>query len=267
MKYTADQFSVILEEIAAFEVELAEDPTLPDLGVRYLNSRVALCRKYLNRVIYYMQTIGKQVKELTVETRQMELDLELKLAQKLADDPEVRKQPSIEDRKALATMLLRPEHDNLSALRLELLDAAETYKIVKLKHQDLIRTNADVKSQRQLVRDDADAQMAGQHGYSKPQARQDRSVPDGMPPPVSPGAIDPKDLLDPEKRPADMPEPMDEMHAQQIADFFSSKPPQDQIKDRAVIGPRDSAQQEPVRKPAYDDDVVEPVAPMLFDDV
>lgn len=259
MRYSSEQLGAILEEIAQFSVELAEDPTSPDLGVRYLNSRVAECRKYLNRVIFYVQTIGKQVKDLTVETRQMELDLELKLAQKLADDELVRKQPSIEDRKALALMLLKSEHDNLAILRVDLLDAFETLKIVKMKHQDLIRTSADIKSQRQLVKDDMDSRLAGGAGYDKPQARQDRSIPDGMPPPVAPGEIDPKDLLDPEKRPDDMPEPVDEMHARQIADFYNQRP---KASEESVEEPERTMS----HSPAYDDSSAKPLSVLSLDD-
>lgn len=225
MRYTSEQLSSILDEISEFEVELAEDPTLPSLGSKYLNGRIALCRKYLNRVIYYLQTVGKQAKNLSVEVRQMELDLELKTAQKLADDPIVKKQPSIEDRKAVVSSMLKEEHDNLASLKVGMLDVVETLKIIKMKHQDLVRTNADIKSQRQLVKDDADTRLGGGDGYAKPQANQDRTVSDGMPPPVVQGKIDPKDLLDPSKRPEDLPEPVDEMHAQQMADFFSSLGP------------------------------------------
>jgi len=243
-------------------VQLAEDPTDPALGVRYLNERVSVCRKYLNRVIYYVQTVGKQVKDLNIDMRHMELDLELKMAQKLADDPIVKKQPSIDDRKALATMLLKNENDNLVTLRLNLLDAFETLKIIKMKHQDLVRTSADVKSQRQLVKDDMDSRLGGGEGYSKPQAKQDRSIPDGMPPPVVSGKIEPKDLLDPERRPEDLPEPVDEMHAQQIIDFFGSRPPPVLVKEE----PEDL--EDPVEKPReYDDDGAEAVGvPASFDD-
>lgn len=262
MPYTREQLSAILEEIAAFEVELAEDPTLPKLGVRYLNERVAVCRKYLNRVIYYVQTVGKQVKDLNIEVRHMEMDLELKMAQKLADDPLVKKQPSIDDRKALATMLLKDENDNLVTLRLDLMDAFETLKIIKMKHQDLVRTNADVKSQRQLVKDDMDSQMSGGQGYSKPQTRQDGSVPDGMPPPVMSGRIDPQDLLDPDRRPDDMPEPVDEMHAGMIAEFFGSKPSSTSVKNG------DELEETPKKPPEYDDDGAMSVgSDISFDDV
>lgn len=220
MSYTSDQLSEILNEIASFEVELAEDPTLPTLGSKYLQSSLAQCRKYMNRVMYYIQTIGKQAKDLSVDVRMAEMDLELKVAQKLADDPLVKKQPSIEDRKALASMLLKEEYDNLKTMRVELLDATETLKIVKMKHQDLVRTNTDIKAQRQIVKDDIDSRLSGSCGYDKPYANQDRTVPGGMPPPVAQGRIDPRDLLDPDKRPDDMPEPVDEMHAKQIVDFY-----------------------------------------------
>jgi len=254
MTYTKEQLSSILDEISGFEVQLAEDPTLPELGVKYLNERVSQCRKYLNRVIYYMQTVGKQVKDLSIEARQMELDLEMKSAMKLADDPIVKKQPSIEDRKALTAMLLKDEHDNLIRLRIDLMDAVETLKIIRMKHQDLVRTNADVKSQRQLVKDDMEARLSGGPGYDKPQTRQDRSIPDGMPPPVTPGTIDPKDLLDPNKRPDDMPEPVDEMHATMLAEFFGSKPPPVMVR-KDVEGAEES---EPAPQPKeYDDDGAE----------
>lgn len=267
MAYTKDQLSSILEEIAAFEVQLEEDPTLPALGIRYLNERVSTCRKYLNRVIYYVQTVGRQVKDLSVEVRRMELDLELKMAQKLADDPIVKQQPSIDDRKALAMMLLKAENDNLSGLRLDLLDAVETYKIIRMKHQDLIRTNGDIKSQRQLVKDDIDSRLGGGEGYNKPQTKQDKSVPDGMPPPVASGKIDPQDLLDPEKRPADMPEPVDEMHAQQIADFFGSKPPPVLLKEQSE-GEEEPEEAEPAKPREYDDEGVGSVSSdVSFDDI
>lgn len=224
LSFTTEQLSEILEEIANFEVELEEDPTLPTLGIKYLNSKVASCRKYLNRVSYYIQVIGRQLKDLRLQVNQYELDLEFKISMKLADDEIVRKQPSVEDRKALAIAMLRDEHEQLSTARMALMDTQETFKIIKMKHQDLIRTGNDIKTQRQLVKDDADIRMHGGEGFERPQANQDGTYPEGMAPPVVPGPINPTDLLNPNKRPDDMPEPVDAMHAQQIADFYNSHP-------------------------------------------
>ena len=134
LSFTTEQLSEILEEIANFEVELEEDPTLPTLGIKYLNSKVASCRKYLNRVSYYIQVIGRQLKDLRLQVNQYELDLEFKISMKLADDEIVRKQPSVEDRKALAIAMLRDEHEQLSTARMALMDTQETFKIIKMKH-------------------------------------------------------------------------------------------------------------------------------------
>jgi hypothetical protein len=105
-----------------------------------------------------------------------------------------------------------------------------------MKHQDLVRTNADVKSQRQLVKDDMESRLAGKQGYDRPQVRQDGSIVGILPPPVNVGKIDPRDLLDPEKRPDYMPEPVDEIHAQQIAEFFESKPTNIELNKTKLIG-------------------------------
>lgn len=222
--YNHEQLTAILEEVAGFEIDLAEDPTLPNLGTKYLQKIIAICRRYLNRVTFYTQKVSQQVKDLRMQVRQQELDIEFKMAEKLTNDPIVRQQPAVADRQAVATTMLKAEYDALTILRSDLMDAEETLKIIKMKHADLVRTNTDIKSQRQLVKDDMDSQLGGGQGYVKPQVKQDGSVPDGMTPPVMPGTIDPKDLLDPSRKPDDMPEPMDEMHAQQIADFYSSRP-------------------------------------------
>lgn len=230
MRYTRAQLDNILVETAGFEVELAEDPTLPHLRSPYLQRCLSQCRRYLNRTVYYMQTIGAQLKELRREVRERELDLELKMAEKLADDELVRKQPSIEDRKALASSLLKDEHEQLAALRVELIDFEETFKVIKFKHSDLVRTNGDIKMQRQIIRDEKDM---GDSGYSKPQTSSNGTVPDGMTPAVMPKRIDPRDLLDPSKRPEDMPEPVDAVHAQQIAAYYDA-PPEEEPKSQRV---------------------------------
>lgn len=213
--YEADQIDKILEEISSFEVQLAPDPTLPHLRGPYLQKSLSECRRYLNRVVFYMQQLSSQIRELKKEVRQRELDIELKMANKLADDELVRRQSSVEDRKALAISLLKGEHEEVAELRVKLLDLEESHKIVKFKHSDLVRTNADIKMQRQIIKDERDL-----GDYLPPNAS--GAVESGMSPAITMERIDPKDLLDPSKRPDDMPEPMDEAHAEQIAAYFSS---------------------------------------------
>lgn len=238
--FTGDQLSAVLEEIAEYQIELEEDPTQPHLGNKYLQQKIAQCRGMINRVQYYLQKIGKYEKELRLKVKLGEMDIEFKINEKLADDPIVRQQSSINDRRALAISQLKQEHEDLAKLKIDLMDVQETLKLLKMKYGDLRSSNTDIKAQRQLVKDDVQAWGSGENGYTPPQARQDGTIPDGMPPPVT-GKIDPQDVLNPDKRPEDLPEPRDAVHAQQIAEFFSSSPPKPKLKDTEDSTPAKTA--------------------------
>jgi hypothetical protein len=224
-----DLLEKILDEIAGYDIQLETDPTKPSLGNAYLQKVLAQCRNYLNRVTYYLQQTKRHEKELRGKVKMLEMDLDFKMQEKLADDVVVRKQPSLEDRKAVASVMLKTEYDQLVAARAELLDAEETAKLIRARLDHLNRTNADIKLQRQMVRDDRSDQMNGGEGYGAPHLNRDGSVPGGLPPPIAP-PVDPKDILDPKSRPEDMPEPVDGTHAQQLADFYSRESAPSQAK-------------------------------------
>ncbi len=219
-RYLGEALGRILDEVAEYQVDLAPDPTLPHLGARYLNEKLAECRNYTNRTIHYIQLLKRQELELRMEMKLAESDLEFKLKEKLADDTVVRAQPSIEDRVALATVSLKDEYDALACSRACLLETEETVKLIKARLDNLKQTNYDIKLQRQIVKDDKEAWSSLEGGYVAPSRQKDRTVAGGMPAPVRP-PIDPVDLLDPTKRPADMPVPIDSVHAAQIAAFFN----------------------------------------------
>lgn len=223
MVITKEELDKMIEEVATYEITLAEDPTDPTLGLRYLQQSIAKCRNFSNRVTFYIQRVSLAEKSLKRELKESELDLEFKMAEKLADDELVRKQPSIEDRKALASTFLKAEHQRLAEQRVVLIDLEQTKSILRMKHQDLQRTAGDIKLQRQMIKDDKDDQINGGEGYVKPQTNQDRSVPNGLIPPVAPPP-NPTDLLDPNKRPEGLPEPKDTAHAQMMSEFLSRNP-------------------------------------------
>lgn len=229
MSFDKGQLDQILDEIAKYQVDLVEDPTLPEHGIRYLQRIISQCRGYLNRTQFYIQSVGKYEKELRVNVQHKEMDIDLKLNSLLAENPMVRKQPSISDRKALAATMLAADNDELSRLRLDLLDVQETLKLIKMKYGDLQRTNNDIKTQRQLIKDDKAGWFDGE-GYTPPTT--DGTIPGGLPPAVTNKPVNPVDILDPNKRPEDLPEPRDAIHAQQIANFFNSKlqPPSEMAK-------------------------------------
>lgn len=231
---TREKLETILEEIAAFSVNLVEDPTLPDFGYKYLQSRLAQCREYMNRTQYYLQITRRYEKNLRATLRNCELNFDLKVMEKLADDVIVRNQSSIEDRKALATTQLRAEFVELSTIKVDLLNLEETIKIVKARYDDLMRTSNDVRLQRQMVKDDRafGPDEPGASGNS-----QSGMVPAGMKPAVKREPVNPTDLLDPEKRPEDLPEPTGPGHAKQIARFLNTTPSSVGSKPEAPAAP------------------------------
>jgi len=214
------KLKLILEEISRYEVDLVSDPTLPQYGNKYIQECLAKCRAYLNRVQFYFQMTKTFEKNIKTELKLAELDYDLKLSQKLADDEFVRRQPSIEDRKALASSMLKEEITHIAELKVSLLDVEETVKIIKMKYDHLKGTSQDVKLQRNLVKDDNVNKWSTGSGYEPPDYTSVTS-PFWVASPVAISRIDPKDILDPTKRPEDFPDPVDETHASQIAEFYS----------------------------------------------
>ena len=243
MEFDRDKLQQILDEVSQYSVELEPDPTLPNLGTQYLQRVLSECRNYMNRVMSYMQLIKIQEKNTKIRLKAAELDIERKIAEKLSDDVLVRKQPSIEDRKALAMTMLSEEYQSIAELKSDLLDIEETSKLLKVKYDHLRGTSQDIKTQRSLVKDDALIRMGGGEGYSRPQINQDRSVPNGMRAPITLDNLNPTDLLDPNKRPEDLPEPKDAIHAQMISEFFASP----------SVSNHPNVEEEPIKSISYDD--------------
>jgi len=149
--------------------------------------------------------------------------------------------------------MLRQEHEVLARFRVEIQNLDDTVRLVKARYDDLRHTNGDIKLQRQLVKDEIAGLADG--GYAPPQSREDKTIPGGLPPPVRPESINPDDLLDPAKRPDDLPEPRNPSHAKQIANFFGNKPVRE-ATPATKAAPADEAPEEPapaVRSVSYED--------------
>lgn len=183
-KIAPEKLEEILNQVSAFSVDLVEDPTLPEFGIRYITKVSAVCRNYQNRVQTYMQEVKRAEISLKREIKILETDVELKTNELLSKDEVVRKQSSIEDRKALAFSLISADHQNLSEARLELQDVEESYKILKMRYDQLKLTSNDIKIQRLAVKDEMDFVKDGGGGTSK-SARSGGVIERGMPPIVN----------------------------------------------------------------------------------
>ena len=253
---SSEVLDAMLEDIGSFSVELAEDPTLPQFGHKYLQQIVSKCRHFTNRTMDYMQTCKRHEKVVRRELKTLELDLEFKMKEKLADDALVRTQPSIEDRKALASSMLREEHESIAHLQVKLMDLEETSKVLRMRYQDLQRTSSEIKMQWGLVKDDRDDQRGGGEGRTRETIGRDRSIPNGMTPAIRSEPISPSDILDPSKRPDDLPDPVDSVHAEMISHFLdrnSPKPEHRMESNHSTLKHRNNGLQCPeCKKPQFD---------------
>lgn len=176
------------------------------------------CRNYLNRVQYYLGLVRQKERNLKLEVKELELDIDFKSKRLLADDESVRRMPNIRDREAMVIYKLSVEHKNLNEKKLELLDLEETVKIIKHKYDHLRSTNNDIRLQRQMVKEELNPFDGS---YIPPSVNKDGTVPGGLPPVVTIAKIDPTDLLDPKSRPEDIPEPIDKVHLSQLSAFYN----------------------------------------------
>ncbi len=203
-------FEKAITEVAPFEVELEIDPTQPHLGLKYINESLAKCRNYLNIVQNHMQNLKVYEKKIRISLKTMELDFEFKFKEKLSDDVDVKRLPSIEDRKALVSTMLQKEIEAMNELSVLMIDCQDTFKILKSKYDHLNKTSQDIKMQKSIVKDDMSVRMMGYDGYSKPKTREVK--------------VTKEEILDPNSRPESYPEPIDGVHAAMIADFFNNGP-------------------------------------------
>jgi hypothetical protein len=146
------QVEQIFAEIATFRIELEPDPTV--LGPQYINQVLAQCRNYLNRASATLLTLNKLRRELKRELSGEQTALEIEKDQLLATNEVVKRQPSVRDREAVANTMLRPRLNKIATLNGDLLDLETVEQAVKLVHSELVRTSADIKTQRSTLHTD-----------------------------------------------------------------------------------------------------------------
>ncbi len=139
----------IYKDLEGLHLELERDPTV--LGPNYINGIMAQCRNYLNKVSGLRLTLSKMHRDLSVRIAGEETLFGVNKDHLLAEDETVKRQPNIRDREALVNTMLRDRVNAISALKGELLDLELIERAVKMVHDELIRTSAEIKTQRQML--------------------------------------------------------------------------------------------------------------------
>lgn len=150
-----DRIKVVYDEISKYEIKLEADPR--SLGPLYLQNTIAECRNYLNAVSRIALEIHREKQDLARALRGNEVAYEVAHADLLSNDERVRRLPSIEDRKAQISAILREELNTIQTLKGQLQDLEFVDKAVRHRHKELTATMTEIKLQRSLIRDEIDS--------------------------------------------------------------------------------------------------------------
>lgn len=141
----------IFQELSRMDVTLEQDPL--SYGPKYLTAKIARCRNYLSRTeqlfneISYRLSVAKRLK-LRCET-----DFTVKESHLLTNDPTVRSQRSVSDRKAQVVMALIEEKRVIQEVESVLQDLENTLTVVKSKRADLKDIQGRIRDQIKLCQE------------------------------------------------------------------------------------------------------------------
>lgn len=142
----------IYDQICSMSIELEPDPTV--LGPRYLNDVVAKCRNYMNQVTIILLQLQREKRGLSRQLLGEEAAHKVESDRLLAENEVIKRLPNIKDREAQANVMLSARVDEINRLKREILDLDTIEKAVRLRHQELIRTSDNIKTQRSLLHAD-----------------------------------------------------------------------------------------------------------------
>jgi hypothetical protein len=165
-----DRIKSIYTELEKYSIELNSDPR--SLGPVYLNDLIATTRNFLNSVSRIQLEVHQEKQYLSRALRAAEAAFQVSFDDLLANDERVRRLPSIEDRKATASVFLRDQRNTIDNLKAELQDVEFVEKAIRHTHRELTSTMSEIKLQRSLIRDEIDTgAMYGDERIQGPDGR------------------------------------------------------------------------------------------------
>lgn len=144
----------IYDELDGYSIELEADPTV--LGPQYLGKVIAQCRNYLNRTTSVLLEIRREKQLVSNQLAREKAVFKIESDGLLANDERVKGRPNIRDREAIINVILAERAGTITTLENDIrnLDAIES--AVKVRHNELVRTDGQIKTQRSLIRDELD---------------------------------------------------------------------------------------------------------------
>ena len=150
--WTDEEIDAVYDELSGMDVELDPDPIR--FGPKRLNGKVAGCKKRVSRCTEIEISLSHSMALLTRTMRADEAELELKLQDMLANDPEVRAGRSVRDREAIASTKVRDERRLLTTTMQHVEDIKSSIAVVRAKKNDLKDTQGRLRDQIRLCHEE-----------------------------------------------------------------------------------------------------------------
>jgi len=148
----SDRIEQVYTELFSMGIELDSDPTIS--GPRYLNEVVARCRNYMNRVTMMLLELQRENRALSKAVAGLKLEFKIEFDQLIAENDSIKRLPNIKDRESTANVMLAAKRREIADLELQISDLDTIEKTVRLRHQELVRTSDNIKTQRSLLQTD-----------------------------------------------------------------------------------------------------------------
>jgi hypothetical protein len=149
-----DRIQKIYDELNGYAISLVSDPTA--FGQRYLQDLIATCRNYINSVSQLLLEVHRDKHNFVHDLSAEEDVYSIESNEILTNDERVKRLPSIDDRKAAISVMLRDRSAAIAELRRRIQDLEYVEKAVRHRHRELKDTMSEIKLQRSLLRDELD---------------------------------------------------------------------------------------------------------------
>ena len=138
--------------LSKMEVELDSDPL--QFGPKRLNFKVAEARGMLTECEGLFLKVSQWLQKYRAALRTLETQLDLDMKHLFANDPEVRAGRNVADRDALATMKLREQAAEVSAVQQTREDLEAMLTVIKAKRSDLKDVQGRLRDQMKLCNEE-----------------------------------------------------------------------------------------------------------------
>lgn len=140
----------ILKWLEEIRVDIADDPFTAG-GPRYISKKLAEIHGYLEPLTNYQMQVMLELRRCENQLMIAQREFEFEIAEKLANDPDVRVQKSLRDREALAKSMLKHLVEKIEDLRQEQHSLEQFLRIIRLKSTNLNRANRDIRLQERAI--------------------------------------------------------------------------------------------------------------------